>query len=926
MRNKKEISLFIGSPSDTENERRSVEEIVSELNDSGLGEMLEIILKTKTWEKDTYSSVGNRPQEVINNQIGEYDIFIGIMWKKFGNPTHAAGSATEEEFDRAYEAYKQGGCREIMFFFNTDALPQTDLNTDQFNKVQLFKKKIGTANPAVYYRDYALVEFKDIFRSQITKYLTNIFKKDKESIEKIESTIPSNLSVQISEEMSTHLSDIEIEFTHPAVDKIYFDDIYVPHNIRCTKNINVGYKHMSITKLTEALNFSINKDGINIEDDIKYLILGDEISGKTALCKYIFKRYFDLNKIPILLSGEDISSNIRKDKIIEIITHKLQNQYTNVNKYIQKTVKGNDEFIVIIDDFHKSAKGKDKHIPTLMSNLEGLFSNIIIVSNNKISTNDLTASPPFKNFEKYIIMEFGPILRSLLIAKWCSLGKNVYMEDPNDLYRKNDDSDNQVKSILGKNYISSYPFYILGILQALENTKTININYSIHGFYYEMLINKLFEKYVDKSKDISFYYNFMTSFCYYLFEKKTKQATIGDFDGFFHNYCIKYDIDIKSFSLNKVKSIFYDSGLIHFNTSAKIDKNYIYYFFIAKYIANNIEEDIIKEVIKKLNKRLFREQYASIIMFVTHLSKNKWIIQNLLDNANEIFKDITPLHLEHDISEINNLISKLPQQVVEHIDINKERSEKIQIEDRLEEAQKEFDDDEINYEHFSLDDDLSSIDFMAKMNLALKTIDILGQVAKKYWGELDSETKYNLAQTTYNLGLRSLGLYFGLIKDNHKEIVEYISTLIIEKHIEKSTKKWEASQHKDTVEQTTNNVIIGLCYLSSWAIIKRVSNSIGYDKLNLTFDKVLEANPHNSYKLIDFSIKLNQSGVPMKCVEEYCKVMSNNKMCFKLLQDLVIDHMYMFDVSYEKKAQIQEYLKIDIKRQLYIHGSSQVKK
>ena len=43
-------------------------------------------------------------QDVINRQIEDkYDLFIGIMYTKFGSPTNRAESGTVEEFEIAYK-------------------------------------------------------------------------------------------------------------------------------------------------------------------------------------------------------------------------------------------------------------------------------------------------------------------------------------------------------------------------------------------------------------------------------------------------------------------------------------------------------------------------------------------------------------------------------------------------------------------------------------------------------------------------------------------------------------------------------------------------------------------------------------------------------------------------------------------------------
>ena len=54
-----------------------------------------------------YPVRGGEPEVLINDQIGKYDIFLGVMWRRFGTPTGVAESGTEEEFRRALELWAQ---------------------------------------------------------------------------------------------------------------------------------------------------------------------------------------------------------------------------------------------------------------------------------------------------------------------------------------------------------------------------------------------------------------------------------------------------------------------------------------------------------------------------------------------------------------------------------------------------------------------------------------------------------------------------------------------------------------------------------------------------------------------------------------------------------------------------------------------------
>ncbi len=143
-RNVSLISIFLASPSDLETERELLKDIVDELNWSicrGKGVRVDLL----RWETHSFPGMGVDPQAVINDQIpDDYDIFIGLMWSRYGTPTKRAGSGTEEEFRRALARYRQNDeSVKIMFYFKDAALPPSQLDPTQIQKIQQFKRELG---------------------------------------------------------------------------------------------------------------------------------------------------------------------------------------------------------------------------------------------------------------------------------------------------------------------------------------------------------------------------------------------------------------------------------------------------------------------------------------------------------------------------------------------------------------------------------------------------------------------------------------------------------------------------------------------------------------------------------------------------------------------------------------------------------------
>ena len=140
------IRIFASSPSDVENERNELKAVVEELaaSFSGRGVTLELL----RWETHSYPSLES-PQVAINRQIGAYEIFIGIMWKRFGTPTERYGSGTEEEFRDAYKLWEQDKRRPVLFYFkHTPFMPTTVEEVGQVARVLGFREELTTARNA----------------------------------------------------------------------------------------------------------------------------------------------------------------------------------------------------------------------------------------------------------------------------------------------------------------------------------------------------------------------------------------------------------------------------------------------------------------------------------------------------------------------------------------------------------------------------------------------------------------------------------------------------------------------------------------------------------------------------------------------------------------------------------------------------------
>ena len=166
--------IFVASPSDVKDERETLEEIINELNLSALTR-INIRVELLKWETHVNPGIGDYPQQVINEDIGKnYDIFLGILWSKFGTPTNDFNSGTEEEFYTAYGLHqKNPETIKIMIYFKTAAVPFDKIDTNSIDSIRRFKDDLKKKN--VLFWEYTTIEeLQSLLRIQLSRQILEL--------------------------------------------------------------------------------------------------------------------------------------------------------------------------------------------------------------------------------------------------------------------------------------------------------------------------------------------------------------------------------------------------------------------------------------------------------------------------------------------------------------------------------------------------------------------------------------------------------------------------------------------------------------------------------------------------------------------------------------------------------------------------------
>src|SRR2546423_2869983 len=174
------LRIFAASTSDTATERAKVATAAAMLKP--LADYLGITLDVVDW-RSAVPDMG-RPQQVILEQLKptEWDIFLGILWHRFGTPPggqdpHAQReylSGTEEEFKSAYSLWKQHGRPRVMMYRCARPIPPDALDPDQFKRVKDFFAQfeaVGGEHPGLYQSFEKLEEFERLLLDNLQRLL-----------------------------------------------------------------------------------------------------------------------------------------------------------------------------------------------------------------------------------------------------------------------------------------------------------------------------------------------------------------------------------------------------------------------------------------------------------------------------------------------------------------------------------------------------------------------------------------------------------------------------------------------------------------------------------------------------------------------------------------------------------------------------------
>ncbi|MDI1252998.1 metallophosphoesterase [Thermomonas sp.] len=497
----------------------------------------------------------------------------------------------------------------------------------------------------------------------------------------------------------------------------------------------------------------------------KVIVFGQEQSGKTTFAKTLVSELRHNGSIPIYLDFATLSS-ANRGEIKTWFRSALSAQYERDAHDEISQLESKRRFVVL--DNLQSAPAGSTGIARVFELVTAWADRIISLTSASPAITVLSAeiegdqdSAYWRGSKIFEILPLSHKRRGELIRKWVEIGRSDSIT-PEQIEHET----RQVKSVidawLGKNFLPRFPVFVLIVLQQMDVGRQLKsvISNGSQGFLFEALITKAIEGHVHKHP-INTVRDFLSEFAAALWVKDAAYLSTADVASLREKFAarlVTVSSDILLEELVEARLIAVDARGMAFRYP------YLYYYFSALWISRlkDVERDIeIRRHVEFVNT----ERSANILTFLAHLEKHHEVLKVLLPMASSLYSESTQGTLS-EYSKISvryrtaadrqTLMLGKPDQVSDYMHDERDRMDGM-IEGREDVGNG------------------SQLEDTFKLNTAIKSIQVLGQILKSRASGFEADEKVLIASESMKLTRRMLSFFYKIIYENADMFVHFAS-------------------------------------------------------------------------------------------------------------------------------------------------------
>jgi len=632
-------------------------------------------------------------------------------------------------------------------------------------------------------------------------------------------------SFPLTEEYANRLDDIEVPLNHPRKGTLRLSDIFVYPDFLEMQRAGEEREEYSVTDGERAPEFVLDK---------RYVIFfGESQTGKTSLLRMLFRDLQQQGLVPVLVEGSRLRS-ADVDEAKQVVWRAVEEQYgTRLLDQFKQLPPHRS--CLLIDDFDE-ARLPSRYHDRLLGRLALAFGHVVVAADSTLLLEERAQTPdqredtPFRRCE---MQRLGRRSRAEVIEKWVSLGREESAE-LDELEKEVGGAERVVNEVLGTNLAPAMPIVVLSILKMRESASPFELGPGSISYYYQYLVNDALLLRARKIP-VDTQHSFLSELAYDMLSSERGYTTADQMRELHARFQQKYADRTPLGALLDVLSE--ERVLLQVDDRTSFRYRYLFYYFAASYLSRHIrsrdEGDVVRSMIERLAASLHRQGHANVLLFLVHLCGDPFVLEQILKVASDIMPTEEEARFAEDVEVFGRWMREEPQLTAPTNTPEEARDERRRALDRHDSAPR----DEEVLDEESPSENKSVLEHRA----AYYSIGILGQMLRHYPGSLTAVDKKALADTAFGLGLRVMHSLFGAVQEWEPPLRNAKVMLL-------------GGGHARMMEP--HEFLALLARRLASAVIFRLVDSAGSDKLAETYRQVLEANNTTALRVIDAAMKL----------------------------------------------------------------------
>jgi hypothetical protein len=591
-------------------------------------------------------------------------------------------------------------------------------------------------------------------------------------------------------------------------------------------------------------------------------------------------RLLESGDIPIMISGPEPFLRDSLSRITKSLEDTFVAQYDMATREPYRQA-ARERCVLIIDDYH-DLKLSHQRKTKLLDALCRKFGRVILTGHDMMmGMEDLTSPDATIAVTRYKIQPFGMVRRNRLVTRWLMLSKNSDSRSE-EFTRNLNTLMSTIDSLIGKNFVPAYPPYVLAVLQATEAGTPVDMRASTHGYFYELFIKAALAR-GTSNVQFDILMSYLTFTAYELFQMGVSKVSIEKLRSICAAYVKHTDANV---DFDKTINRLVEQRIFELsNDEIGFQYSYVFYYFVANHLERHINEATIREQINLLARSLHVEEHANIMLFLAHLTGDSIVVDEMVNAAENTYKEMLPARLDDDVAFLADL-----GVAIEEVHVFLDREPSVVREEVMEAMDRASD---LPPSGLSVIEP-NPADPITRLGMALKTLQILGQLVKNFPGSMDAHTKTRIVRQCCDLGLRTLSWLLNTIKLDQVNLLTEFAEIVKKEHPLLSS---------DSVVGRAQNALVSLAHVGAFGIVKRVAAAVGSSELTKTYEKTIDR-LIPAEQLINLSIGLDHMGTfPMANLRETARDTKSRPMAGRVLRSLLRQHFSLFPTALPTKQQ-----------------------